>query len=148
MTMFGTVYVVDTNTLVQLRAAGRASAYFLEHAKIPEAVLYEARNFPDHDALSKLRYATTSGVLRQLSRVMVEVEPGDVRLVDLYRNQGGADPLVIACALDGQDGDSQQLGSAEWIVVTNDEAVRALAHRFEIEVLSNAEFGSRIDEAS
>lgn len=148
MTMFGTVYVVDTNTLVQLRASGRASVYFVEHVRIPAAVLYEARDFPDHNALSKLCYATTSGVLRQLARVMASVEPGDVRLVDLYKNQGGADPLVVACALDGKDGDSQRLGGAEWIVVTNDEAVRALARKFELKVLSNAEFGSRIDEAS
>lgn len=78
---------------------------------------------------------------------MASVDISDTRLVDLYANLGAADPLVIACALDGQAEDSQYLDAPEWIVVTGDEAVREKSREFGLKVLSSAEFIIIIDEA-
>ena len=71
----------------------------------------------------------------------------DTRLVDLYANHGNADPLVVACALDGKEEDSQYLDPKEWVVVTGDEAVRDKAEEFGLKVVTNEEFAAIIDSA-
>lgn len=147
MNDIGQKYVVDTNVLSQLRRHRRASAFFRENALIPAEVLHEAAGFPDIDMLRKYIYPTTQPVLIWLMKVMATVPAGDTRLVDLYANQGNADPLVVACALDGQERDSQYLDPNEWIVVTGDEAVRDKAEAFGLKVVTNEEFAAIIDSA-
>jgi len=142
---FGTRYVVDTNSLSQLGRSRRASLYFRQNARIPSEVLHEAEGFPDVATLRANEYATTPGVLRWLIKVMATVPAEDTTLVDLYANRGNADPLVVACALDGRDEDSQYLDPPKWVIVTADNAVRAKAAEFGVDVLSNADFAALID---
>lgn len=145
MTDFGQRFVIDTNALSQLGKARRASAFFLEHAVIPEEVMHEAAGFPDIGALQDNIHPTTPRVLHWLSEVLNTVPDNDTRLIDLYANLGNADPLVVACALEGQEHDSQFLLSPEWIIVSGDEAVRAKAEEFGLKVLSNSQFADLID---
>lgn len=147
MTGLETTYVVDTNTLSQLGHRRRSSAFFLDKARVPSEVLHEADRFPDRSALRSLEMETTPSVLRWLTRVMAAVPLDDTALVDLYANHGGADPLVIACALEGSDQDSQCLFPRRWVVVTADNAVRAKAKELGLRVVSNAEFAEIIDRA-
>lgn len=148
MSSFGYRYVVDTNTLGQLGRRRRASEYFKSYAVLTDEVLREARNLSDLDTLRKNLYATTSHVLEQLVQVMRTVPIDDKRLVDLYRNKGGADPLLIACALDGQYRDSVYLDAPEWVVVTADDAVRRKAEEFGLRTLTNTQFAAIIDSAA
>lgn len=148
MSDFGTEYVIDNNTLAHLSRSQRASSLFQENVRIPSEVLYEARWFPDINDLRRNEYPTTSTVLSQLVRVMTTVKATDTTLVDLYANQGNADPIVVACALDGQFHDSQYLDAPEWIVVTGDKAVRDKATHFKLKVLTNAEFSALIEASS
>ncbi|MBW9121910.1 hypothetical protein JNB63_17570 [Microbacterium trichothecenolyticum] len=113
----------------------------------PSEVLREAARLPDIRALRANVYQTTPSVLNWLVRVMATVPPSDRTLVDLYANKGGADPFVIACALDGRDRDSVYLDAPEWIVVTNDDAVRDKAREFTLSVLSIAELADILDAA-
>jgi hypothetical protein len=147
MSWFGQRYVLDTNALSQLRRHRRESEFFREHTVIPSEVLHEAQGFPDIDVLRANLYPTTSSVLDWLVRIMATVPVGDTKLVDLYANHGGADPLVVACALDGKTRDGQFLGAPEWVVVTSDAAVRAKAEGFNLHVLNSAEFAAIIDAA-
>lgn len=147
MTSLGTTYVVDTNTLSQLGARRRKAAFFLDNSRIPSEVLHEAEKFPDITALKKLEVPTTPSVLGWVHKVMETVPEDDTGLVDLYANKGGADPLVIACALDGRDFESQYLDPQEWAVVTADNAVRAKAEEFGLRVLSNNEFAALVDDS-
>lgn len=145
MSDFGHRYVIDTNALSQLGRARRASSFFLENAVIPEEVMHEAAGFPDIGALRDNVHPTTPRVLHWLTEIMATVADGDTRLVDLYANRGNADPLVVACALEGQEHDSQWLLAPEWIVVTGDEAVRDKAEEFGVKVLNNTQFAALID---
>ena len=120
-------YVVDNNALSRLTRAQRASSFFREHCHIPTEVLYEARGLPDIAALKANEYATTGRVLKTLIEVMATVPVGDTKLVDLYANRGNADPLVVACAIDGQRADNEFLFGPTWVVVSGDKAVRAKA---------------------
>lgn len=147
MSDFGRRYVVDTNALSQLGRRRRASEYFLESAVIPEAVLHEAKGFPDITSLRHNVHPTTPRVLQLLVEVMATVPDADTRLVNLYANLGNADPLVVACALEGQEHDGQYLMAPEWFVVTGDEAVRDKAEEFGLKVLSNSQFAALIDGA-
>jgi hypothetical protein len=144
---FGQRYVVDTNALTYLRRHRRASVYFRENAVIPSEVLHEAEGFPDINLLRKNLHPTTAQLLRWLIKVMETVPDYDRALVDLYANHGGADPVVVACALDCQASDSLFLDSPDWIVVTGDDAVREKAEEFGLRVLSNGEFAEIIDAA-
>jgi len=144
---FGQRYVIDTNALSQLGKARRASTFFLEHAVIPEEVMHEAAGFPDIASLRDNVHPTTPRVLHWLAEVLSTVPDDDTRLIDLYANLGSADPLVVACALEGQEYDSQFLLAPEWIIVTGDEAVRAKAEEFGLKVLSNSQFAALVDEA-
>ncbi len=145
MSDFGRRFVVDTNVLVQLRGYRRATAFFRKHAALPTDVLAEAEGFPDIAEMQKLRLPTTARTLTWLIAVMASVPTDDTKLVDLYANKGGADPLVVACALECQELDSQYLDAPEWIVVTSDDAVRHRAEVFGLRVLSSAEFAAIID---
>lgn len=147
MSAFGTEYVIDNNTLSQLSRPQRASKFFRDNVRIPSEVLHEARGFADFAILRQNEYLTTPAVLLQLVRVMATIETTDTRLVDLYANHGNADPLVVACALEGQDRESGLLLPKEWVVVTGDKAVRAKAEEFGLRVLPNAQFAALIDAA-
>lgn len=147
MSLFGQRYVVDTNALSQLGKQRRASSCFLENAVIPEEVLHESSGFPDIESLRENVHPTTPRVLHWLVKVLRTVPDGDTDLLDLYANLGNADPLVVACALEGQEHDDQSLFSPDWIVITADGAVRAKAEEFELKVLTNSEFADLIDEA-
>lgn len=146
MSAFGQRFVIDTNALSQLGRSRRSSKFFLEQAVIPEEVMREASGFPDASALRDNVHPTTPRMLEKLIEIMATVPTHDTRLVDLYANRGNADPLVVACALEGQEYDSQFLMSPEWVVVTADEAVRDKAQQFGLVVLSNDEFAHLIDE--
>lgn len=139
------MYVVDTNTLSQIGRRRRTSDFFKDNVVLPEEVLSEARNFPDIETLRENLHSTTAHVLEWLVRVMYTLPVDEKRLVDLYRNKGGADPLLVACALDGQSKDSVYLDPPEWVVVTADNAVRRKAEEFGLRSLTNAEFAAVID---
>lgn len=145
MSGFGQKYVVDTNTLSQIGKRRRATEFFLDNVALPEEVLREARAFPDIGSLRNLIYPTTSRVLDQLIRVMGTVPVDDTTLVNLYSNKGSADPLLVACALDGHARGSGLLDASEWVVVTDDGAVRAKANEFGLTSLTNNEFAALID---
>ncbi|TLK50908.1 hypothetical protein [Glutamicibacter sp. V16R2B1] len=147
MSEFGTRYVVDTNALTRLRRDHRASDFFRENVVIPEEVLHEAKGFPDYAQLRENRYPTTPRVLELLTEIMATVTAGDMRLVDLFKNLGGADPLVVACALAGKEDDSQYLDAPEWLVVTGDAAVASKTVEFGIEVVDASTLAALIDEA-
>jgi hypothetical protein len=144
---FGTRYLVDTNALSQLRRQRRASKFFRANARIPSEVLHEADGFPDVEALAQIEYTTTPSVLRWLMTVMATVPPDDTDLINLYLNQGSADPLMVACALDARDRETQHLDPLEWAVVTDDKAVRAKADEFKVRVLTHAQFADLIDRS-
>lgn len=146
MSFFGQRFVVDTNALSQLGHQRRASSFFLENAVIPEEVLHEASGFPDIESLRENVHPTTHRVLHWLTEVLLTLPDGGTELLDLYANLGNGDPLVVACALEGQEHDSQYLDPPDWIVVTGDGAVRAKAEEFGLIVLSNSEFAALIDE--
>jgi hypothetical protein len=145
LSVFGQRYVIDTNALGHLKRNRRASDFFREHAVIPSQVLHEAEGFPDLRELRKNEYPTTREVLEQLATVMASVPVGDMELVDLYANGGGADPFVVACALDGRAKESSYLYKPEWVVVTTDGAVRRKAKEFGLAVLSGDQFATIID---
>ena len=141
MSSYGDIYVIDNNALTFLGRAHRASTFFRQHCRIPSEVLHEAEGFPDLEDLRQLEYRTTPNMLVALVEIMASVPAEDRKLVDLYANQGNADPIVVACALNGQQsGDEGALFSLTWTVVSGDKAVLATARRFGVPVLTNEEF--------
>lgn len=77
---------------------------------------------------------------------METVPIDNTRLVDLYANEGNANPLLVACALDAHDSNEGLLFWPTWVVVSDDGAVQAKASKFEVPVRTSAEFKSIISE--
>lgn len=137
-------YLLDANVLSRLTLAQRASTFVTDRCRIPSEVLYEARGLPDVHLVQSLELPTTRAMLERLRDVMASIAPEDRTLVDLYRNQGGADPVIVSAALTAERNDTS-LWSTVWHVVSDDRAVRATASLFDIDVLSRAELVTLID---
>lgn len=148
MSAFGTVYVVDNNGLTFLKVERRAAAFFRENCRIPSEVLHEAQGFPDIENLRRLEYSTTASVLTILVEVMESLPVSDTKLVDLYANKGNADPLVVACALDGAREEQGTLLPRCWTVVSGDKAVQEKAREFGLEVKTNEQFIEILENSS
>lgn len=136
-------YLLDNNALSHLTRSQRASAFFRERCSLPSEIIFEAKGYPDADSFGEIEYPTTANVLKHLAIVMASVSTVDVTLVNLYRNEGAADPMLIACALDGTEESDSLLWGPVWIVVSNDNAVRAKAAEFGIECCTRGEFLAR-----
>ncbi len=67
--------------------------------RISSEVLYEVQTFPDIEQLRALECPISSDLLVHVREVMKTEVLGDFKLVDLYRNKGNADPILIATAL-------------------------------------------------
>lgn len=136
------MYLIDNNVLSHISPAQRTSVFFRTHCRIPSEVLYEADGYADA-ALKDVEYPTTANVLGFLRTVMATVSEDDTALVNLYANKGAADPLLVACALDGNQESEQFLFGPAWIIVSNDNAVRAKASEFGVESCTREEFAAR-----
>jgi hypothetical protein len=145
--VIGYKYLIDNNALSKLTRQQRASNFFHQNCLIPTEVLHEARGYPDADQLSAVEYRTTGRVLGILGEVMATVASDDTTLVDLYGNRGNADPLLVACALDGNRDAEDGLFGWTWVIVSNDKAVRAKASSFDIKVRTSDEFASVLEGA-
>jgi hypothetical protein len=142
-----TFYLVDNNVLGKLTSAQRATPFFTEQCRVPDEVMDEAG--PARAAgLQAVRYPTTGNVLRALQVVMATVEPGDTKLVNLYRNKGGADPLLVACAMIEQQKAATMLVAPEWVIATDDDAVRRKAEEFGIRWMSSADLAGILSRGS
>jgi len=142
-------FVVDTNALSRLGQSRRASVYFRETARIPSEVLYESQGFPDIGDLRPNEYTTTPEVLDHLAKVMETIEVKDSKLINLYSNTGNADPLVVACALDGQKRGEYSLfhRNQKWVIVSDDKALCTKAEEFKVKVISSDELAALIDKS-
>jgi len=77
----------------------------------------------------------TADVLHELTRVMSRIPADDFQVVDLYRNQGNADPLIVATALELRRCEEEKFFGDEWVIVSSDEAVVGLAREYGIAAL-------------
>ncbi len=133
-------YLVDSNALSKLTSQQRSSDFFRHRCRIAAEVLYEARYFNDIERLKELEYRTTGRVLAVLAEVLTTIQPSDHSLIDLYRNKGNADPLIVACAIDAQREVQTGLFGETWAIVTNDKAVIVKAQEFGIPTFSSTQF--------
>lgn len=140
MTFLQTRYIIDTNVLNKIDVNERATQFFKTRCSLPDAVLDEASGFPDIEELRKLRYRTTASLLQLLMEVMATIEVKDKRVVNLWKNKGAADPVLTAVALHAREQEQDRMLKIEWVIVTDDRAVRNLAEKHEVEVLSGDQF--------
>lgn len=137
------LYLLDNNALSHLIRAQRASAFFHDRCSLPSEIIHEADGYPDAASFGDVEYPTTASVLKHLGTVMATVPSDDITLVNLYANKGAADPMLIACALDGMEEAAAFLWGPTWVVVSNDKAVRAKAAELGIVSCTREEFLAR-----
>jgi hypothetical protein len=140
-----TKYLVDNNALVALRRHRIRSDYFRAFCRVTADVLFEADQNPEHVALAQIADETTPELLEQVRAVMGTVLPGDIRLVDLYKNKGTADPGLIASILTKNAANDGMFFADTWVLVTNDHAVAAKAAECDVASIKPQELAAIID---
>lgn len=115
---------------------------------MPDEVLYECRGASDFSEFSGQVFPTTTRVLQRVVEVMSTVEVDDFSLVDLYKSEGGADPLLIACALVAEECDEPSLFGFNWVIVSNDRAVQRRAREFHVQVINVPSFTELVDRST
>jgi hypothetical protein len=138
-------YLLDANVLSRLTADQRASAFVSERCRVPSDVMYEVRGLTDLAAISRIELPIDPKTLERLRDVMTSIAPEDRSLVDLYRNKGAADPVIVAAALVADYGEDQ-LWQTQWHIVSDDGAVRATASTFGVPWISRAELVTLIED--
>lgn len=141
------MFLVDNNAVSGIGFQRRKSKTFRNNALIPREVLYESRGAPDYGNFSHQEFPTSIRVLEILKEILKTVKPGDLELIDLFHNEGGADPLIVACALAKIEETEQSLFAPEWVIVTNDKAVVDLALEFNVPTMKVDEFKELIDSS-
>lgn len=139
------MFLVDNNVLSHLTIQQRASTFFQDHCRLPTEILHEAQGYPDASILSGIEYPTTARMLGHLTRVMVSIPDDDTTVIDLYRNKGAGDPLLVACALDAMDDTRDLLIFPTWVIVSGDNAVHTLAARHHIPIWTRQQFLEHAD---
>lgn len=137
-------YLVDTNAVFRLSDKQRTSTEFRELAKLPSEVVHEAGEYAETQHLRDLDFGVTPSLLRHLQEVMKSLPVDDFAFVDLYKNEGAADPLLVACALEGRDRREQALVGEIYTVVTADEAVQRKCDEFAVPWESPRVFATRL----
>ena len=115
-------YLVDTVTLSRMTANQRASAFMHNRCRIPEEIIYEARGLPDVEMLKPLIYPITTTVLENVKVVLATTKAED-KVVDLYRNEGNGDVMLLATALTEMSVSEVQLFGDRWIIATADKGL-------------------------
>lgn len=133
-------YLVDTNALFRLPEDLRTSSDLRAISRFPSEVIQEAGQYASTYDLFRFEYRTSATVLEHLKEVMAKVPTNDFSLVKLYENEGCADPLLVACALDAADKRAHELVGEVYVVATDDVPTREACARHGVRWLSTAEF--------
>jgi rRNA-processing protein FCF1 len=137
-------YLLDAVTLSRLRPDQRVSTFVRTNGRIPSEVMYEAQGLPEIKQLAELEYKPNLAVLENIKVVMATLEPGD-NLVDLYRNEGGGDVMLLASALTLLADDHPNLFPDRWVIATDDDGLTAKAAELGVETCSTAELQALIE---
>lgn len=139
-----TMYLIDNNALGPL-GDRKKTKFFREHCRVPAEVAYESRRAKHARLLEPVTLEMTPAMLAQLAEVMKTVSVGHTRLIDLYTCKGTADPVLVAMAVVLS---TEDLFSDTWVIVTNDNAVKAKATEFSIGNMTPEELAELIDAAT
>lgn len=132
-------YLIDETPCASLQNDWIKSEFFQNYCYVPEEILFELRDniFLDMSLLIKRNIPVTYEILNKLQYFVM---PQIGKIVDLYKNEGNGDTLLIATALDMREKEDKKLVKSEWIIVTSDKGVANLAKKFNIRTISKSDF--------
>lgn len=139
-------YLLDAVVLLEMTPSQRRAEFVRTYCRIPSEILYEAASLPDIHLFRELEVGVTTNILKNLKTVMATVEPGD-RIIELYKNKGNGDMMLLACALTLMSGERPNLFPDRWIIVSDDKALRSKATELNVPSCSRAELVAFIEEA-
>ena len=132
-------YLIDETPCASLDNDWLESEFFQNYCYISEEILFELRdnNRLDFSLLVKNSIPVTYEILNKLQQfVMPQIGP----IVDLYKNEGNGDALLIATALNMREKEDEKLVKCEWAIVTSDKGVATLAKKFDLRAISKKDF--------
>lgn len=143
--MIDTTFLVDNNALTALTTRRIESDFFRTHCVITPDVLWEASGRKEQAALESSLVEMDAGSFALLRDVMSTLAIGDVELVNLFRNKGSADPMLVAVILQARHRQEGMLLSTDWVLVTDDKPLLRKAREFDIDVWPSAQLKQHMD---
>lgn len=139
------MYLVDTMTVTKLGWRGLLrSPKFQQTCRVPNEILHELEGNRHHPLVGSLAYRMNIETLRALKQVMSTITVGD-KVIDLYKNEGNGDAILIAIALFEAQEALAQLFPVSWAIVTDDVNLTTKARSFGITVKSTDELISELE---
>lgn len=134
---FETKYLIDETPAASLQNEWIKTDFFQKKCFIPDEIMYELKdNYElDINELRKCQIPVSYDILNKLQMVMAQA-----KIVKLYQNEGNGDVLMIATALVMKGAEDSKLLKDEWIIVTCDKGLVALANNLAIKCIGKDEF--------
>ena len=132
-------YLIDETPCASLEKDWLKSEFFQNYCYIPEEILFELRDNVrlDFSLLADSSIPVTYEILNKLQQYVM---PQIGKIVDLYKNEGNGDALLVATALDMREKEDEKLVKSEWVIVTSDKGVVTLAKKFDLRTISMQDF--------
>ena len=138
-------YILDETPSSSLKPEWIKSQFFQSYCYIPEEIIYELRdnNRLNFEIIAQRSIPVTYEILNKLQQYVM---PQIGKIVDLYKNEGNGDALLIATALEMRQMEDDKLIKSEWVIVTSDNGLASLAKRFDIRCISKNDFYRIIED--
>ena len=129
---YETKYLIDETPAASLKNEWMKTNFFKNNCFIPEEIMYELRDNYEFDLneLKKNQIQVSYDILNALQIVMAQA-----KVVKLYHNEGNGDALIVATAMAMKNLENSKLIKNEWVIVTSDKGVVALAKTLAIKCI-------------
>lgn len=141
----GYCYLLDTVTIKKLPLRILESGFVKTYAKVPEEILYELTSTPRFSKVKHLRLEAKAGVLNCIHSVFDKMNQSN-SVIDLYKNEGNGDVILLAMALHGRNLNAGMLIGKEWAIVTDDIGLKNMAGSLKIKIFTTNEFSRLVTQ--
>lgn len=132
-------YSIDAVTLSKMTEQQSRSSFVHDNCRIPAEILYEARWYETTKNMLSLEYPVTIQVLNAVHDICSGIKKSDT-LLDLYKDEGNGDVVILAVAVTENKAEQCQLFYARWTIATDDKGVSRKASELGIPVLDSLSF--------
>lgn len=134
-------YLLDTVTVSRMSDYQLSSAFVQNKCMLAEEILYELRGNRNRARVEKLALEIDVSVLDHVKDILMNTDAVG-KVLDLYKNEGNGDILLVATALAKISDDSQRLNlfQSSWTIVSDDSGLADLAKSLNIVTLSTNDF--------
>lgn len=137
------MYLLDTVSIIHLNYDALSSAFVRDNCLVPAEIYYEVSSIGKRNAIERIVEKPSKDLLHTAQKLLKRIGPNN-RVLDLYRNEGNGDIMLIATALLKIEIDAMTLFKRQWIIVSDDKELQLLAQNQKLKAISTEAFKERL----